>query len=317
LELLAGISGLLFLSYGSYYDLKKREVEDNVWKWMLVVACGFNVLRLIIYFGQTTWMTTLVKISVSMILGIILAFIVIILGLWGGADAKAMICIAIMSPLSPLVFDITTSSGRIMSIFSDLIPFSITIFMNAFILTFPIPIILLSYNILNYKKRPTLYRDKYPLWKKIAASCLGYPSFLHDIRKKHLWKYDVLEVKNEQSKSFNAHCGRTTNEWRKISAKVPSLNQRIVNTGKISFIRHGSLLEEHKWKLNFQIGLGDETDDEQKRISAIKAAHREGKNKLWLLYTIPFLVPLTLGYLLSLFAGNLILNFYTWILYGL
>ncbi|MFW9990590.1 MAG: prepilin peptidase, partial [Candidatus Odinarchaeota archaeon] len=111
LEIIAGCSGLAFLTYASFYDLKKREVEDSVWKWMLIVAFGFNVLRLIFSFSQANWMGTWIRIIIAMISGITVAFVAIILGVWGGADAKAMICIAILSPLSPLVYDTTTQIG--------------------------------------------------------------------------------------------------------------------------------------------------------------------------------------------------------------
>ncbi|MFW9997469.1 MAG: A24 family peptidase C-terminal domain-containing protein, partial [Candidatus Odinarchaeota archaeon] len=198
---------------------------------------------------------------------------------------------------------------------SNLIPFPITIFMNAFILTFPLPFILLGYNFFNYRRQPVLYRNKYPLWKKLVASNLGYPSFLHNIKKKHLWKYDVLEIKNPHLKSWKALTGNIANEWRKTSARIPSLKQRNVNNGRVVLTSFSSIVEERKWQLKFQIGLGDETDDELKRLNALKSADRDGKNKLWLLYTIPFMVPLTLGYFVSLFYGNIVLNFYTWFFY--
>ncbi|MHA1166295.1 MAG: A24 family peptidase C-terminal domain-containing protein [Candidatus Hodarchaeales archaeon] len=306
IELAAGITGFAFLVYGSYFDWKIREVEDIVWKRMIGIALLFNVIRIFLYPDISTW----IIIAVSMITGIATGFLLVMIGFWGGADGKAMICISILSPLSPIILNNTIVQNTASIIVERLFPFSVTVFMNSYIAIVPIPVILLVFNLYNYWKNPHLYRDNYPLWKKIMVSSLGYPSSLHEIKKKNIWKYDILESANYPSivKKVNDSSGKL--EGMKISARIPRFKHRIVNLGKTNNNISAGLGFRQTWKMEFVYGLADEVDDEYRRKSTLDRAEKAGKNKLWLLYAIPFLIPLAFGYFTAIFFGNLIFQFF-------
>jgi preflagellin peptidase FlaK len=67
----------------------------------------------------------------------------------GGADAKALICIAILVPLYPILngFPLIGLEGQFLDITSILFPFALVVLMNASILFLFSPLVFLSYNI--------------------------------------------------------------------------------------------------------------------------------------------------------------------------
>jgi preflagellin peptidase FlaK len=90
------IIALLALIYASYLDLKKREIDD--WVWIVAVLAGFPIMlydQLVIQGGAHFYL-----LIVSIILTIALAIGFYKAGLYGGADAKALIMIALLLPLT-------------------------------------------------------------------------------------------------------------------------------------------------------------------------------------------------------------------------
>ncbi|MEM4449939.1 MAG: prepilin peptidase, partial [Nitrososphaerota archaeon] len=86
---------LLALLYASYLDLKKREIDD--WVWIASVVIGFPIMlydQLIIQEAHNI-ILVIVSISLTIVLGI--GFYKA--GFYGGADAKALITISLVSPL--------------------------------------------------------------------------------------------------------------------------------------------------------------------------------------------------------------------------
>lgn len=84
------------LAVASYQDLKTREIEDKVW-----VVGGVVGAALTLYEAATAqgYPFLLAAFSVALTAG--LAFGVYYLGLYGGADAKALLAIAVAFPFSP------------------------------------------------------------------------------------------------------------------------------------------------------------------------------------------------------------------------
>lgn len=87
---------LTFLSIASIYDLKFREVPDLVWIISAPVGLALSIASLVLsgtnqISEMIVWIMTLIVVS-----GLSLALFYS--GLWGGADAKAMICLAISMP---------------------------------------------------------------------------------------------------------------------------------------------------------------------------------------------------------------------------
>jgi preflagellin peptidase FlaK len=89
------IVAALFLIIGSISDLKRREVSDKVWLVFGPLGLALTVIRLVN--NASFWYLTAVSIAATSAIALVLAFA----GLYGGADAKALICLALTVPLVP------------------------------------------------------------------------------------------------------------------------------------------------------------------------------------------------------------------------
>ena len=95
IDLLAVFFSLIFLGYGTWNDLKIRQVSNSVWIAFLPIAILLTVLRILLR-------RDLMLISLLSILIILsISFLGFYSGMMGGADSKAFICIGIAMPLYP------------------------------------------------------------------------------------------------------------------------------------------------------------------------------------------------------------------------
>ena len=98
---LLDLAGLLatfsFLAYGSWKDILTREVTNRLWLVSYPVGMVLLGTRLSVQSGS--WST----IAFSVVAATVLSLTLALLGLWGGADAKAFICLAINNPTVPLI----------------------------------------------------------------------------------------------------------------------------------------------------------------------------------------------------------------------
>ena len=88
----------VFFSLGSYFDLKSREVSDRVW--LAYAPCGVALTISRLIFAESA----LFLVAASVILTIIVSFGLFYLGLFGGADAKAIICLGLTIPIAPSTY---------------------------------------------------------------------------------------------------------------------------------------------------------------------------------------------------------------------
>ena len=78
---------LLCLLYASYTDLRTREVPNTIWKLMLVTAPFFVIYTFYHHDGLLLY-------ALSLIVTFILSYLLFTYDLIGGADTKALICVA-------------------------------------------------------------------------------------------------------------------------------------------------------------------------------------------------------------------------------
>ena len=86
----------IFLGYASLRDIEEREVPDKVW--ILSVPTCLALTFLDMSFGEVDPMFLLASLLISFVLGVVLCHF----GFYGGADAKALLLIAIAFPSYPL-----------------------------------------------------------------------------------------------------------------------------------------------------------------------------------------------------------------------
>ena len=149
-EVVVVLFTLTLMVYASIKDFQERAIEGYVWVILLISAVPINLFRLIIYWGNQT---LLLIGLLSIIIGILLAILFGLLGMWGGADVLALISISIISPFSIFAFhNLNQITGTIFQL--QIFPLSLSIIMNASLLQIPIPMGIAFKNGINYIKNP-------------------------------------------------------------------------------------------------------------------------------------------------------------------
>ena len=129
----------LILLYACYSDLKTRTVANEVW--LLMIGVG---IPLAIYNVYLQGVPFLFRFGFSLSVTFLLSALFFYLNLFGGADAKSLIGIAVLIPINPL-----STAAQIL----DPFPFAITSLFNgaiasAFFLLFLLPVMVV-HNVLN------------------------------------------------------------------------------------------------------------------------------------------------------------------------
>ncbi|VVB62337.1 Preflagellin peptidase [uncultured archaeon] len=128
------ITGTILLAYASYTDIKTRRAADILWVIMGIIG---TILLIIQYLSEgfpNLWYLIFIPIMIVLMY----AFFQMRL-LFGGADAKALMALAILVPIQPLIGSFP--------LWLSYLPGSWSIFANAIILFLFIPISLLLFNI--------------------------------------------------------------------------------------------------------------------------------------------------------------------------
>ena len=111
---------LLFLLYASWSDWKQREVSNKVWRVFAPLAFSLTIVQFVL-FAQELLLSYLISFALTSAMAVALFYV----GAFGGADAKALMCIALALP-SPV---------RLVSSVSLFLPiFPFTVFSNSVLL---------------------------------------------------------------------------------------------------------------------------------------------------------------------------------------
>ncbi len=117
---------IVFLIYASWSDYKTREVSNRVWVAYAPIALALMLAELLLYEPSQVWLFGL---SFGLTVGF--ALLLFYSGGFGGADSKALICIALalpffptslvmpvlpggLSPISQMIFPITILSNSVL-----------------------------------------------------------------------------------------------------------------------------------------------------------------------------------------------------------
>jgi len=227
LNLIRLITGAILLTYASYTDVKTRRAANKLWIIMAIIGA---VLLLIQYLDggfPNIWYLVFIPIMIALMY---LFFQMRLL--FGGADAKALMALAILVPIQP------TMLGEQLPLWKSFMPGSWIIFANATILFLLIPLSLLVYNI---GKRNV----------KFPHSLLGYVITVEKAKQKFVWPLE----------------------------KIKDGKRRLMYMPK-----------------NFDI-------DEE-----LAEFEKQGITEIWVTPKIPFMIPLLIGFLVSFFLGDLLLQ---------
>ena len=187
---------LCALFFASWSDYKTREVSDKVW--MLLAPLGFALTFFDIYIYD---IAQLPFYGISFGLTALFAIIIFYSGGFGGADAKALMCLALVLPFYPTNL-LAPLSGTISPISQILFP--LTIFSNSVLLAALMAIVLLLYNVfwhMQTGKEP--FGGKYEnesLGRKILVLITGYRVSIRKLKEKwHVYPLeDITETADNQ-----------------------------------------------------------------------------------------------------------------------
>ena len=129
-------AGVGILAYASYTDIKTRRAPNMLW----IVLGGLGVVLLGAEFFLTTRFIdyAIYLIFIPIIIGIVYVFFQLRL-IFGGADAKAIMAIAILVPFQPFFHGFP--------LFFSPMPFSWVIFSNSIVIFLFVPLSLFVYNL--------------------------------------------------------------------------------------------------------------------------------------------------------------------------
>jgi len=158
--------GTIILFYASYTDIKTRRASNMLW---VILGISGLILLVIQYFTigfENQYYILFIPIMIGLI------YLLFQMGLiFGGADAKALMAIAILVPIQPAIAQFP--------LWKTLMPFSFVIFFNSLLLFLAIPLGLFIFNI--FKKDI-----------KFPHSFLGYKTDIQKARKKFVWPLEKI-----------------------------------------------------------------------------------------------------------------------------
>jgi len=212
---------LFFMIFASWSDLKKREVSNRVWAILAPLALASTSLQFSIFAPEL-----LPIYALSFVVTSSLSVTLFYVGAFGGADAKALMCLSLALPSYPASFP-QPYSGFV----SPLFP--ITVFCNAVLMAALSVFYVVARNYLwKYKTRKRLFEgfEKESAWRKILVFLCGYKVNVNQLEKKeHLYP---LEDINENE--------------RKLLV-VPKYEGRNEVVGRIQKARREGKLQEGVW----------------------------------------------------------------------
>ena len=175
--------GIFILGYACYTDLKTRRASNMNW----LIMGLFGAVLLLLEYLTVGIENPMILIAIPIMIGFV--YLLFQLGLiFGGADAKALMALAILLPLHPTIYQFPLWGQSIM-------PAVWTVFSNSIVLFLFIPVSLLVYNLINKNiKFPHVF--------------LGYKMDISKAREKFVWPLEkIVDGKTKivkMPKSFDA-----------------------------------------------------------------------------------------------------------------
>jgi preflagellin peptidase FlaK len=167
LDVLRFIVGVIVLSYASYTDIKTRRAANYLWV-ILGVTGGVLLIIQYLLIGFTNYYYL---IFIPVMIGFFYLMYQLRL-LFGGADAKALMALAILVPLQPVIDGLPLWGVSFM-------PAPWSIFTNSVILFLVIPLTLLIYNLIR--------RDV-----KFPHFLLGYKMNVDKAKRSFVWPMERI-----------------------------------------------------------------------------------------------------------------------------
>jgi len=181
---------LAFLTYASWSDFKKREVSNIVWTIFAPFALALTSLQFLLFDPHLLYVYGL-----SFVVTSAFSLAIFYAGAFGGADAKALICLALALPTYPAHL-LRPLSGFVSPL--SFLLFPIATFCNAVLLASLSVFYAILRNFL-WKRRTKMKLfegfEKESKWRKFLTFLCGYKVETAELKKgKHLYPLEDIRV---------------------------------------------------------------------------------------------------------------------------
>ena len=184
-DMFAVVFALLILAYASYRDIKQRTVPNKVWLLMLLLGLPF-----VGYYIFSDGAPYIISVAWSLGVTVPLCYLLFRFHLFGGADAKSLICIAVIFPTHPQ-FTILYQQFPIYGGALEAFPLAILTIFYGVLLAFLVPIFLFFRNLQKLGIRAGL--------SNLGKGFLGYKVSLDQLAMRRNIK--LLHVYEENNRS--------------------------------------------------------------------------------------------------------------------
>lgn len=167
LDIIRLITGVTTLFYASYTDIKTRKASNVLWILMALIGLILLTIQYFTIGFQNLYYLLFIPIMIGLFYGLYQLRLI-----FGGADAKALMAIAILVPIEPVINQLPIWKGGIM-------PFSWSIFSNSLVIFLVIPISIFLFNI-------TKKDVKFP------HAFLGYKMSIKKARERFIWPMEKI-----------------------------------------------------------------------------------------------------------------------------
>lgn len=180
-----------FLLYASWRDYKTREVSNKVWAYYAPTALALSLVELLLFDSSQLPFYAL---SFGVTAG--LALLLFYSGAFGGADSKALMCIALAIPFAPITLFTPVLEGGLSPIM--LFVFPLTILSNSVLFAAASGIYMVLRNLIWHKREETKMFSgtlaSESIGKKLLVLITGYKVSVAKLREKwHIFPMEDLE----------------------------------------------------------------------------------------------------------------------------
>jgi preflagellin peptidase FlaK len=196
------IVSLAFLAYASWSDFKTREVSNNVWVAFAPIAFLLTFAQMLLYPPIGDVLQSMVFYGTSFAVTSVFSLVLFYVGAFGGADAKALMCIALafpeprsLEPLTNLVFAHTRILIPLSGYVSPIFP--ITIFSNGVIIAASSVVYTLARNVVWKRRKDAKFFEGYKnvsLGRKALTLLCGYKVSVADLKKSFLFPLEDVQT---------------------------------------------------------------------------------------------------------------------------
>ena len=185
---------LAFLLFASWSDYKTREVTNRVWIVYAPIAIALSITELIFYKSA---LLSIFGLSIG--ITVVIAFILFYSAGFGGADSKALMCIAFALPFAPTALFTPILASGVSPISQNIFP--ITILSNSVLVAAFSAIALLLYNLFcRVKTGKKLFENTLAnesAWKKFLVLVTGYQVSVAKLKAKwHIYPLEDIAEEN-------------------------------------------------------------------------------------------------------------------------